>query len=90
MKEFPPPELISFSTVGFEPQDEMHTVHHMSLSGCPVPAKKALAEKGKYWYVVIITSVTELVLTIYIHLMTINEILIVYFKNIIFKKNFFY
>jgi len=35
--------------VGFEPQDEMHTVHHMSLSGCPVPAKNALAEKGKYW-----------------------------------------
>ena len=59
MKAFQPPELILFSTVGFEPQDEMHTVHHMLLFGCPLPAQKALAKKGKYWYVVIITSVAE-------------------------------
>ena len=67
MKAFQPPELISFSTVGFEPQDEMYTVHHMLLFGCPLPAKKALAKKGKYWYVVIITSVAEFS-SDYIHL----------------------
>lgn len=67
MKAFQPPELILFSTVGFEPQDEMHTVHHMLLFGCPLPAKIALAKKGKYWYVVIITSVAEFS-SDYIHL----------------------
>ena len=67
MKAFQPPELILFSTVEFEPQDEMHTVHHMLLFGCPLPAKIALAKKGKYWYVVIITSVAEFS-SDYIHL----------------------
>lgn len=40
-----------FVTAGFEPHAEMHTAHHMLLFGCGAPAKMALANEGKFWYV---------------------------------------
>ena len=61
----------------------------MLLLGCPVPAENALAKEGKFWYVGIITCITELS-SVYIHLMIINEKLISYFTNITFKNIIFF
>ena len=38
-----------FFSVGFRPNAEMHTAHHMLMFGCQVPAEMSMTKDGKYW-----------------------------------------